>query len=169
MEDVKAWIKYLLSINYPVFIWQWLTQVFTGRMVIAEIIPGLYQSSKFNPKDFSTLKQLKITAIIDLQGEVDALPKFVTPEDYNYWPIHDDNYLPPLSELNGVAQWGVLKLSRGKNLLVHCTAGHNRSGLVNGVILVKLGYTGKAASALIRSKMPGALANPVFREYVEGL
>jgi hypothetical protein len=169
-KEIKAWIKYLLSINYFIFIWQWLTQLFTGHMIIAEIIPGLYQSTKFHPKDFEVLKKLNITAIIDLQGQEDCLPKIVTSENFKYWPIHDDNYLPPLTELHEVARWGVLRLKEGHNLLTHCTAGHNRSGLVNGVILNKLGYyTGRDASELIRSKMPGALANPVFRKYVESL
>jgi len=168
-KEILAWAKYLTTINYPVYIWQLIEQLFTGRMTIREIIPGLYQSSKFNPKDFSTLRRLNITAIIDLQGEPDALPKVVPPELFYYWPIHDDNYLPPLKELDAAAQWGVDRIMENRKLLVHCTAGHNRSGLVNGVIMNKLGFSGERASAIIRNKMPGSLANPVFREYVENL
>lgn len=53
-------------------------------------------------------------------------------------------------------------LSKGKTL-VHCQAGLNRSGLVAGATLMKLGYTAEAAIDLLRaSRSPLVLCNQTF-------
>jgi hypothetical protein len=145
-------------------------------MVVHEIYPGLFQSSKFSETDFSTLCKLEIGAIIDLEGDVDLLPTFVGKENYKYWPIKDEPKLPDLKQLDEVAQWGYERWmppmgdwNVGKNLLTHCRAGHNRSGLVDAKILILKGLSGKEAVALIQKKVPGALSNIVFVEYLETL
>jgi protein-tyrosine phosphatase len=129
----------------------------------------LFQSSKFSEKDFDTFKRLGIEAVIDLEGGVDLLPAMVEKEDYKYWPIQDIPELPDLKRLDEVAQWGYEKWRSGRSLLTHCAAGCNRSGLVNGKILILKGLSGKEAVKLIRAKRPGALTNQVFATYLESL
>ena len=56
-------------------------------------------------------------------------------------------------------------VARGGRVLISCMAGVNRSGLVTGLTLKALGFTGPAAIALIRAKRgPGVLRR---QEYVD--
>jgi len=169
MNIVWEWTKYIWNMPKLRFIYQTLYRVITGRVLINRVFDGLYMSSKFKAKDYRTLIDLNIGAIIDLEGGMDLLPIFIPPEDFKYWPIKDKLELPDLTKLNEVVQWGYDRWREGKDLLVHCAAGHNRSGLVAALILVKKGWAGKKASEWIQERAPGGLANPVFRKYVESL
>ena len=137
-------------------------------MEIVEIKPGLYQSSAFIDQDFSHLKKLGIGVVIDLEGGFD--PQFPGLSSYLYWPIEDMPWLPDKEQLHSVAEYGyrMWKKSQQK-VLVHCSGGLNRSGLVNGVILNCDGMPGKDAVKLIREKRPGALFNLIFANYLENL
>ena len=53
-------------------------------------------------------------------------------------------------------------------MLVHCTKGHNRSGLVIALYLVASGQAPQAAIDLIREKRPGSLTNQVFVDMILG-
>ena len=170
MEIIIKYIKWIWDMNLPLLAYETLYRWITGRMIIHKILPGLYQSSKFSRKDRNTLMDLNIKAIIDVEGGVDELMGIVNKDDYKFWPFKDEPNLPDLAGLKQTASWGYNKWQKGrKNLLVHCAAGHNRSGLVNGVILTLKGMSGKEAIELIQSKVPGALVNRVFREYLETL
>lgn len=60
------------------------------------------------------------------------------------------------------------KIHKGEKVLVRCQAGYNRSGLVVGLALLKLGYTADTAIALIREKRsPYALHNEHFVRYIK--
>jgi len=55
----------------------------------------------------------------------------------------------------------------GKRILVSCRQGRNRSGLVMALTLHRLfGISGEEAIRLIRSKVPHALANPEFNNFL---
>lgn len=56
---------------------------------------------------------------------------------------------------------------RGRSVLVTCVAGRNRSGLVTGIALQRLGVPPRRAIELIQRNRPNALSNPVFVEYLE--
>lgn len=150
------------------YLWQW----FHG-IEIVEIVPGLYQSSSIRwPWDKAKMKALGISVVIDLQGGFDTSMPWL--KAYLYWPIEDEPYLPNLRVLDDVATWGMRMLGmsvRDKNwkVLVHCTAGFNRSGLVNAMILYKLGVLGEEALRIIRQARPGALSNQTFYDYVRAL
>jgi len=60
------------------------------------------------------------------------------------------------------------ELHRGKRCLVTCMAGLNRSGLVSGLALRYLGWSGRDASRAVRAaRGQHALSNPWFRAIVE--
>lgn len=145
-----------------------IRQWFKG-IEIVEIVPGLYQSSAIRwPWDKSKVKVLGIDVVIDLSGQFDPSMDWLAA--YLYWPIEDKAYLPILWDLETVAEWGSWMLWRsGHKVLVHCTAGYNRSGLVNGVILWKHGISGGEALRLIRQARPGALNNPTFAAHIATL
>lgn len=55
----------------------------------------------------------------------------------------------------------------GRNVLVTCAAGLNRSGLVTALALRNMyRIPGVAAVAHVQSRRPGALSNSAFAEYV---
>jgi len=50
----------------------------------------------------------------------------------------------------------------GKQVLIHCAGGMNRSGLLVAAALVREGMEAQEAIALIRARRPGALNNRQF-------
>jgi len=54
-------------------------------------------------------------------------------------------------------------------VLSHCGMGYNRSALVAGLILVRLGVSGPDAVLRLRSRRPGVLFNEVFAAHLESL
>ncbi len=58
----------------------------------------------------------------------------------------------------------------GKNVLISCMAGRNRSGLVTALTLHLLfGLSGQEAREFIRAKVPHALTNPHFNRFLDGV
>jgi protein-tyrosine phosphatase len=56
---------------------------------------------------------------------------------------------------------------RERAVLVTCIAGRNRSGLVTGIALQRLGVPAAQAIGLVQRNRPDALSNPVFVQYLE--
>jgi hypothetical protein len=56
-----------------------------------------------------------------------------------------------------------------ERVVVLCTHGMNRSGLLTGLLLREFGLSGEAAIARIAAARPGALSNQAFRRIVLGL
>jgi hypothetical protein len=62
------------------------------------------------------------------------------------------------------------RVREGHKVLVRCQAGLNRSSLIAGIALVNLGYEGRDAVQLIRSKRsPWALCNEDYADYIRSL
>jgi hypothetical protein len=119
--------------------------------------------------EWSALSALGIHTVIDLEGGLDAcIP--TTPEEclYIYFPIYDDD-LPNLIRLQAVGTLGAQLVFGGHRVLCHCGLGFNRSALMAGVILNKLGMPGAAAVERIRERRPGALFNDTFASYLGSL
>lgn len=66
-----------------------------------------------------------------------------------------------------VAREVAKRVKAGDDVLVTCLMGLNRSGLIVGLALRMLGYSGREAVELLQRKRPGALSNPRFRRVVE--
>ena len=127
----------------------------------------LYISSAI--REWSPLADLGINTVIDLDAGLDeCIP--TTPEGclYVYFPIYDEE-LPNLARLDAVSALGAELIRAGHRVLSHCGMGFNRSALVAGVILNKLGTRGPHIVQRIRERRPGALFNEVFAEYLAKL
>lgn len=75
-----------------------------------------------------------------------------------------------MSEAMTAANEVVRAVLKGKVVLVTCAMGWNRSGLVTGLAMRKLGYSGKDAVRLIKqARGDSALSNRYFRKIVEEL
>ncbi|PYQ48772.1 MAG: hypothetical protein DMF59_15065 [Acidobacteria bacterium] len=120
-------------------------------------------------REWAPVADLGIDTVIDLDAGLDeCIP--TTPEGclYIYFPIYDED-LPKLSRLEAVGNLGAQLIRNGHRVLSHCGMGFNRSALVAGVILHKLGIPGKEIVTRIRERRPGALFNEVFASYLEAL
>jgi hypothetical protein len=88
---------------------------------------------------------------------------------YVHWPFYDGD-VPDVSMLNILESTIVQALAQERRVLVHCSAGVNRSALLVALVVRRrLGITGSDAVALVRAARPGTLRNSEFEQYVCGL
>jgi protein-tyrosine phosphatase len=119
--------------------------------------------------DWAVLAEREIDTIIDLEGDVDCgVPTCPNGCLYIYFPIYDED-LPNLAKLHAIANLGAELLRSGHRVLSHCGMGFNRSALVAGVILHRLGMSGPEVVARLQARRPGALFNECFAAYVKSL
>ena len=120
-------------------------------------------------REWAPIADLGIDTVIDMDAGIDdCIP--TTPEGclYIYFPIYDEE-LPSMTRLDAVATLGAQLIRGGHGVLSHCGMGFNRSALVAGVILNKLGIPGREIVTRIRERRPGALFNDVFANYLASL
>jgi protein-tyrosine phosphatase len=119
--------------------------------------------------DWEALAAHKVDAVIDLEGDIDCgVPTVPDQCLYIYFPIFDEA-LPNLDKLHALGTLGANLIASGHCVLSHCGMGYNRSALVAGLILHKLGMPGPDIVQRIRDRRPGALFNDCFAEYLESL
>jgi hypothetical protein len=133
-----------------------------------EVIPRLWQGGKPAPGQYSF--DLIVLAADEYQPSAEKFPG----AQVLHVPLPDDwrglttaaraaLYASATKAGETVAAW----YRAGKNVLVTCGAGLNRSGLVNGLALRNLGYSGDDAVALIqRARGPRALAGRTFARFI---
>jgi hypothetical protein len=119
--------------------------------------------------DWGPLSCHSIDTVIDLDGDIDSgVPTCPNQCLYIYFPIFDDD-LPNLEKLQALGILGASLVSSGHRVLSHCGMGYNRSALVAGIILHKLGMSGTDVVRRIQERRPGALYNECFAAYLESL
>ena len=119
--------------------------------------------------DWEPIERLKISAVIDMDGDLDiGVPTVPNHMLYIYFPIYDED-LPDLEKLHAVAGLGAALIRTGHRVLSHCGMGLNRSALMAGLILTYLGMPGAQAVDLLRQKRPGALYNETFAAYLHSV
>jgi protein-tyrosine phosphatase len=117
--------------------------------------------------DWAPLQELGIDTVIDLDGGLDhCIPTVPNQVLYIYFPIYDED-LPNLAKLDAVADMAAGLIRSGHRVLSHCGMGFNRSALVAGLILMRLGMSGPEAVRRLRGCRPGALFNQVFAAHLE--
>lgn len=135
------------------------------------IIPGrLWQSGSVeNAQDESEVLRLGIDYVVNLNGDM----PFITTGDQPFtevrWEI-EDGPLPDLDTLNKIVDRVCAAIRAKHRVLVHCTAGLNRSGLVNAMVVNRLsGKSGPQLLQFMRRKRPGCLSNRRFAAFIERL
>ncbi|HET8796506.1 MAG TPA: hypothetical protein VFO89_02390 [Thermoanaerobaculia bacterium] len=119
--------------------------------------------------DWAIVSSYGVDTVIDLEGGLDAcIPTMPNSCLYVYFPILDEN-LPDLAKLDAVAALGARLIEDGHRVLSHCGMGFNRSALVAGRILHRLGWPGERIVTHIQARRPGALFNEIFAEHLRGL
>jgi len=143
-----------------------MTSIIQSAFFPQEIIPNLFQSGFIISP--SLLARCDFNLVIDLEGGFDrgSLAKLVTA--YIYWPIADGP-LPDIQTLQQISLIGSFFINRKMRVLVHCFFGMNRSSLITGMIMWRLGYKGDQIVNAIKHKIPLSLTNEVFLNYLLAL
>jgi protein-tyrosine phosphatase len=119
--------------------------------------------------EWSVVSSYGIDTVIDLEGGLDeCIPTAPNNCLYVYFPIFDEE-LPNLNKLEAVVSLGAHLVATGHHVLSHCGMGFNRSALVAGRILHRLGMPGDAVLERLRERRPGALFNEVFADHIRSL
>ena len=117
-------------------------------------------------KDWSVIHAYGIDTVIDLEGGLDeCIPTVPGQCLYVYFPIYDEE-LPNLRKLEAVAALGAHLVEGGHKVLSHCGMGFNRSALIAGRILNRLGMPGTEVVERLRARRPGALFNDIFAAHL---
>jgi hypothetical protein len=120
-------------------------------------------------KDWGIVASYGVDTVIDLEGGLDeCIPTVPNGCLYIYFPIYDEQ-LPDLDKLEAVVNLGAQLVSSGHRVLSHCGMGFNRSALVAGRILHRLGMPGDQVIDRLRERRPGALFNEVFAQHLQSL
>src|ERR1700694_2454119 len=92
--------------------------------------------------DWTTVSAHGIDVVIDLEGGLDeCIPTVPDSCLYVYFPIYDEE-LPNLARLEAVSLLGAHLVRNGHRVLSHCGMGFNRSALMAGLILHRMGMAG---------------------------
>ena len=119
--------------------------------------------------DWDTLICHGVDTVIDVDGDIDCgVPTLPDHCLYISFPIFDED-LPNLDKLHALGTLGASLVASRHCVLAHCGMGFNRSALVAGVILHKLGMSGPDIVRRMRERRAGALYNECFAAYIESL
>jgi hypothetical protein len=138
-------------------------------MGIFEVVPGLLIGTKLvPPAQYATMG---VDVIIDLEDwDFAWVPPVPTGSIYVSFPMEDEKRVDP--KVREVAAFAASLVRSHCRVLVHCTEGLNRSGVVVARTLVDLGWSAGDGIDLVR-KQRGltedgfpALSNPHFVDWL---
>lgn len=116
------------------------------------------------------LSQNRITTVIcTVHSHADPDLSNLSSLEYLIKPLPDGARVPEEAALE-IVNLILCRIRLRQRVLVHCIAGRNRSGLIATLVLRSwFNLDGKTALSRLRTVRPGAVANPVFETYLEGL
>lgn len=119
--------------------------------------------------DWGDIDAHAISVVVDLETSLDAgIPTGDGTRMYLYYPFEDDD-VPDPTMVGPLAVFLAELYRGGHRVLVHCRMGFNRSPLVAGAVLHRLGWNGCDAVTRLRERRPGALFNEEYARYLEAL
>jgi len=133
------------------------------------ILPGLWHGGC--PVDFDWVRDEGIDVVVDL-ADADAFPPASDVSDLTYLkcPLVDGEAVPDSGVTLRLASLVAGLVADGRTVLVHCTFGRNRSGLlVSLVVRQLLGVTGAEALAHVQEHRAGAVNNSTFAGWLRSL
>jgi hypothetical protein len=117
------------------------------EMEVFEVIPSLLISTRLGPAaEYATLD---VDAIVDLEDwEFAWVPPVPIGRLYMSFPMDDGDEVDP--NVRELASFIAALVGSGKRVLVHCTEGLNRSGVVVARALIEMGHPAGEAIAMVR-------------------
>lgn len=118
-------------------------------------------------KQMPELLDAGIDVIVNLLPGIDEM-MVKWPKLYVHVPMPDGKFVHE-GQVNFAVSSIISEVDDHKNVLVHCRAGRNRTGLVVCSYLVARGMSPDEAIEHFRRVRPNGLANPAFEEYIRRL
>jgi hypothetical protein len=139
------------------------------KMEVFEVVSGLYISTRLaQDAEYGTLG---VDVIVDLEEwEYAWIPSVPLGKMFVSFPMQDDDPVDP--NLRDIAVFVASLVLSERRVLVHCTEGLNRSGVVVARALMEMGLTaGEAIDLVRRRRGPSvdgfpALGNPGFVDWL---
>jgi hypothetical protein len=127
------------------------------------VVHRLYQAgSALDPID---LFELGFDAVFDLCGWERA--EHMDGQAYRFYLIDDVPWISDPGEIDAMAVEIAALVLAGRRVVVNCSAGLNRSGLLVGRTLIQLGHPPAEAVELVReARGPHALSNVAFTKFL---
>jgi protein-tyrosine phosphatase len=137
----------------------WVTDKVLRRILgfsppkISEVIPGLYVGGQQTMRGLQRMRNLGITAVINMREESDDTARGVSLDHYLWLPITDDA-APPLDALERGSRFIAEHLAAGRGVYVHCASGVGRAPTLAAAHLVDKGKTPAEAWSIVRKGRP---------------
>lgn len=134
-----------------------------------EMVPGLWHGGC--PVDFEWVRDAHIDTVVDL-ADADAFPPSDEIEGLAYLkcPLVDGEDVPDPVLTTRLAHLVADLVREGRRVLVHCTFGRNRSGLVMCLVVRDLlGVSGAEALEHVRQRRRATVNNERFAEWLRAL
>jgi protein-tyrosine phosphatase len=118
-------------------------------MEVFEVVPGLFIGTRLAADtEYATLG---VDAIVDLEDwEWAWTPPVGVGRMYLSFPMEDEDEVDP--KVREVAAFVASLIREGRKVLVHCTEGLNRSGIMVARALMEMGWTASDAIELVRRR-----------------
>jgi protein-tyrosine phosphatase len=135
-----------------------------------ELVPGTLWHGGC-PVDFAWVRAHAIDVVVDV-SDPDAYPPAAEIEGLTYLkcPLVDHDTLPDPELTLRLAELVAGLAGAGRRVLVHCTFGRNRSGLLATLVVrALLGLSGAQALSYVRERRDRAVNNETFAAWLESL
>ena len=117
------------------------------------------------------MREQGIGVVVDI-ADADAHPPAGATDGLAYVkaPLVDADDVPDPAFTQHLARMVAGMIREGRTVLVHCTFGRNRSGLLASLVVREvLGVTGAAALTHVRSRRAGTVNNEAFAAWLRTL
>jgi hypothetical protein len=135
-----------------------------------ELLPGaLWQGGC--PVDFDWVREEGISVVVDI-ADADAHPPAGATDGLAYVkaPLVDADDVPDPTFTQHLARMVAGFIRDGRTVLVHCTFGRNRSGLLASLVVREvLGVTGAQAVSHVQARRAGTVNNEAFAAWLRTL
>lgn len=139
--------------------------------LFSEILPGLWQGGTDDldvaggPAHYRIRKE-QFQSVFTLYGNANGVNWGVKEQRLGFYD-GDLTDIDPIEDLGPMVRAAYKDWKSGKQVLIRCQAGLNRSGLVMALVLLLDGHTPEQAIRLIRRQRgPAALCNYTFETFI---
>jgi hypothetical protein len=131
----------------------------------SEILPGLYVGGQHRSRGLAGMRQLGITAVVNMRDEADDEHRGVALDAYLWLPTIDDS-APTLDDLARGVKFIAEQRSAGRGVYIHCASGVGRAPTMAAAYLVSQGADPEEAWATILQGRPFVRPTPPQLEVI---
>ncbi|MGC9350116.1 MAG: protein-tyrosine phosphatase family protein, partial [Anaerolineae bacterium] len=145
--------------------WLWIKDKIVRRTQgfsipeLSEVAPYLYVGGQHRRQALDRMRELGITAILNLREESDDAARGLVLDAYLWLPITDDT-APSVEEFSRGVAFIEEQISQGRGVYVHCASGVGRAPTMAAAYFVSCGTEPQEAWDIIRRTRPFVRPTP---------